>query len=73
MRRRTVLWEPLVTRFEDVWDRHKKRRLTAEEAGELLGMSARLFPAVAGATRTPARTVCATAGWAAYWDRAAGG
>jgi len=43
MRRRTVLWEAFVTRFEDAWDRHKKGRLTAEEAGELLGVSARHF------------------------------
>lgn len=43
MRRATVLWEAFVTRFEDAWDRHKKGRLTAEEAGELLGMSARHF------------------------------
>lgn len=43
MRRAAVLWEALVTRFEDAWDRHKKGRLTAEEAGELLGMSARHF------------------------------
>src|SRR6185437_4253469 len=43
MRRTTVLWEEFVTRFEDAWDRHKKGRLTAEEAGELLGMSARHF------------------------------
>ncbi len=43
MRRTTVLWEAFVTRFEDAWDRHKKGRLTAEEAGELLGVSARHF------------------------------
>ena len=43
MRRATVLWEVFVTRFEDAWDRHKKGRLTAEEAGELLGISARHF------------------------------
>jgi len=39
MRRTTVLWEAFVTRFEDAWDRHKKGRLSAEEAGELLGIS----------------------------------
>ena len=43
MRRAAVLWEVFVTRFEDALDRHKKRRLTAEEAGELLGISARHF------------------------------
>jgi hypothetical protein len=43
MRRTQVLWEAFVTRFEDAFERHKKGRLTAEEAGELLGMSARHF------------------------------
>jgi len=43
MRRATALWEMFVTRFEDALDRHKKGRLTAEEAGELLGISARHF------------------------------
>jgi hypothetical protein len=43
MRRATVLWEAFVARFEDAWDGHKKGRLTAEEAGELLGVSARHF------------------------------
>ena len=48
MRRATVLWEAFVTRFEDAWDRHKNGRLTAEEAGELLGMSARHFRRLRG-------------------------
>ena len=39
MRRTRVLWEVYVTRFEDTFDRYKKGRLTAEEAGELLGLS----------------------------------
>ena len=43
MRRTRVLWEAFVTRFEDAWERHRQGRLTAEEAGELLGMSARHF------------------------------
>lgn len=43
MRRTEMLWEVFVTRFEDVLDRHHERRLTAEEAGELLGMSGRNF------------------------------
>ena len=30
-------------RFEEALERHRKRRLTAEEAGELLGMSGRHF------------------------------
>lgn len=43
MRRTTVLWEVFVTRFEDVLARFTKRRLTAEEAGALLGLSGRHF------------------------------
>ncbi len=39
MRRARVLWEAYVSRFEDASERHKKGRLTAEEAGELLGVS----------------------------------
>jgi hypothetical protein len=38
-----VLWEAFVTRLEDALDRYKRHRLTAEEAGELLGMSGRHF------------------------------
>ena len=30
-----------MVRFEDALERYRKRRLTAEEAGELLGMSGR--------------------------------
>lgn len=43
MRRLTMLWEVFVERFEDAFDRYRGRRLTAEEAGELLGMSGRHF------------------------------
>jgi hypothetical protein len=43
MRRTTMLWEVFVTRFEDAFDQYKRRRLTREEAGELLGMSGRNF------------------------------
>jgi Helix-turn-helix domain len=43
MRRTRVLWEAYVTRFEDALDRYKQGRLTAEEAGELLGLSGRRF------------------------------
>ncbi len=43
MRRASVLWEVFVTRFEDALERYRKRRLTGEEAGELLGMSGRHF------------------------------
>lgn len=43
MRRASVLWEVFVVRFEEALERYRKRRLTAEEAGELLGMSGRHF------------------------------
>jgi hypothetical protein len=43
MRRTRVLWEAYVTRFEEALDRYKQGRLTAEEAGELLGLSGRHF------------------------------
>lgn len=43
MRRATMLWGAFVTRFADARDRYRRRGLTAEEAGELLGMSGRHF------------------------------
>jgi hypothetical protein len=43
MRRHLVLWEAHVRRFLDALDRHQKGHLTAEEAGELLGLSGRHF------------------------------
>ncbi len=43
MRRTRLLWEAYVTRFADAFDRYKKGRLTAEEAGDLLGLSGRHF------------------------------
>lgn len=43
MRRARVLWEAYVTRFEAALDRYKQGRLSAEEAGELLGLSGRHF------------------------------
>ena len=43
MRRTRVLWEAYVTRFEQALERYKQSRLTAEEAGELLGISGRHF------------------------------
>ena len=43
MRRTRVLWEVYVTRFEGALDRYKQHRLSAEEAGELLGLSGRHF------------------------------
>jgi transposase len=43
MRRTSVLWEVFVVRFEEALERYRRRRLTADEAGELLGMSGRHF------------------------------
>ena len=43
MRRTTMLWEVFVTRFEEALGQYQRRRLNAEEAGELLGMSGRNF------------------------------
>ena len=43
MRRASALWEVFVLRFEEALERYRKRRLTAEEAGEILGMSGRYF------------------------------
>jgi hypothetical protein len=43
MRRASALWEVFVLRFEEAMERYRKRRLTAEEAGELLGLSGRHF------------------------------
>jgi transposase len=43
MRRARVLWEVFVVRFEETLERYRRRRLTGEEAGELLGMSGRNF------------------------------
>ena len=39
MRRTRVLWEVYVTRFEEALNRYKRHRLSAEKAGELLGLS----------------------------------
>jgi hypothetical protein len=43
MRRTAMLWEVFVSRFEEAFEQYKRRRLTGEEAGELLGMSGRNF------------------------------
>ena len=43
MRRASALWEVFVLRFEAALERYRKRRLTADEAGALLGMSGRHF------------------------------
>lgn len=43
MRRATMLWEVFVIRFDEAFERYRRRALTGEEAGELLGMSGRNF------------------------------
>ena len=43
MRRTAMLWEVFVLRFEEALEQYERHRLTAEEAGELLGMSGRNF------------------------------
>lgn len=43
-----MLWEAFVTHFEDAFYRHKKGRLTSEEATELLGLSGRHFRRLRG-------------------------
>src|SRR5712691_9120967 len=43
MRRTSTLWEVFVLRFEEALERYRKRRLTGDEAGEVLGMSGRNF------------------------------
>ena len=43
MRRQTVLWGVFVSRFADALARFRRRSLTAEEAGELLGVTGRHF------------------------------
>jgi hypothetical protein len=43
MRRARALWEVFVRRFEEAFGQYQHRRLTGEEAGELLGMSGRQF------------------------------
>jgi len=43
MRRKAVLWGVFVSRFEDALARFRRRHLTAEEAGGLLGVTGRQF------------------------------
>jgi hypothetical protein len=43
MRRTTMLWEVFVRRFEEAFSQYRRRRLNADEAGELLGVSGRHF------------------------------
>ena len=41
MRRTIKLWEVFVIRFEEALERHRLGRVSADEAGEALGMSGR--------------------------------
>ena len=59
MRGASVLWEVLVRRFEEALERYRKRRLTAEEAGELPGMSA-AFPPLAAERVTSSANIRST-------------
>jgi LmbE family N-acetylglucosaminyl deacetylase len=43
-----MLWESFVMRFEEVLSRYRRQRLTATEAGELLGVSERHFRRLCG-------------------------
>ncbi len=43
MRRQSALWGVFVTRFMEALNRFKGRRLSADEAGELVGVSGRQF------------------------------
>ncbi len=43
MRRQSALWGVFVSRFHDALERFRRRRLSADEAGELLGVSGRQF------------------------------
>ena len=54
MRRTEALWEVFVVRFEERWSA-TEAALTAEEAGELLGMSAGISAGCAFATRRTGR------------------
>ena len=43
MRRQSALWGVFVSRFHDALERFRRRRLSADEAGALLGVSGRQF------------------------------
>jgi hypothetical protein len=43
MRRQSALWGVFMSRFHDARERFRRRRLSADEAGALLGMSGRQF------------------------------
>ena len=60
MRRASALWEVFVLRFEEALERYRKRRLTADEGGEVLGMSGRNFRRLI--TTRMALRACAIAG-----------
>ena len=59
-------------RFEDAQERYKKGRLTAEEAGDLLGLSGATFAASACVTRPRVSRVCVTSGSGGFPTACAG-
>ena len=52
-----------MTRFEAALDRYKQHRLSAEEAGELLGLSGRHFRRQCARMRRKGSTGCGTSVW----------
>jgi len=62
MRWASALWEVFVLRFEEALERYRKRRLTAEEAGEILGMSGRHFRRLLLRYEGTGRRGCTTGG-----------
>jgi len=62
MRRTTMLWEVFVTRFEEAFGQYRRRRLNADEAGELLGVSGRHFRRLCDRYEEEGARACAIAG-----------
>ena len=63
MRRESVLWGVLVSRFEAELDRFGRRRLSADEAGELLGCRGVTSAGCACASRPTGSRGCAIGAW----------
>jgi hypothetical protein len=61
-----MLWEVFVSRFEEALEQYERHRLTAEEAGELLGMSGAISGGCAFAMRRMGSKACVIAGSAKY-------
>ena len=64
MRRTATLWEVFVSRFEEAFEQYQRHRLTAEEAGELLGMSGRNFRRLCNRYEEDGIEACAIGGLA---------